>query len=122
MRPPRNFPEGFLLALGRDFRFQMRNKSVETHGGKVFTTALTVSNPCCYRLGLHFLIAQNQQEGNLLQAMFPNFIGNFLVTQIGLHPESSGFQAGNHFIDVLGLMLRDVKGNDLDRGAARSGT
>jgi len=40
-----------------------------------------------YRFSLHFLVPDHHLVGELLQAMFADFIRNFLVSQIRGHPK-----------------------------------
>ena len=63
----------------RDLLAEAREQGVQGHRPEILAAAGSHGHLC----SLHFLVADNQLVRKLLQAMFPNFIGNFLVTQIG---------------------------------------
>ena len=59
-------------------------KACERHLPEILTAAGTHGHrPACL-----FLVADDQQVRQLLQAMFPDFIGNFLISQIGFSAET----------------------------------
>ena len=65
-----------------------------------------------YYARLLFLVADDQLIRKLLQAMFPNFIRNFLVSQILDGAPAGGAQPPRHLGGVLRLMLGDVHDDD----------
>src|SRR6185503_12451950 len=70
------------------------DEGIEGHRPQVLTAARAHSHAS----SLLFLFADHQLVGQLLQAMFPNFIGNFLVSQIAFDPETGLPQAyGDRF-------------------------
>ena len=76
-------------------------KGLEGHRPQIFSA----SRAHGYRVRLHFLVADHQLVGQLLQAMFPNLIGNFLVPQIRNRPKPLIQQFIFHGIGVRGLLL-----------------
>ena len=97
-------------------------KASRRHRPEIFAAARAHG----HRFSLLFLVADHQLVGQLLQAMFPNFIGNFLVSQIRFGPKTGLTQAFRDAFGVVGLVLGDVQDHDLLRrqpereGAARS--
>ena len=64
----------------------------------------------------HFLVADDDLVGQLLQTMFPNFIGNFLIPQVGYGAQTGLFQlARDHALGIVRLVLGDVQHHHLDR-------
>ena len=89
---------------------------VKAHYAKTFAAAGTHGH-CT---SLHFLVANHDEVGDLLQAMFAYFIGNLLVTQIRLDPESGSPQLRLNLGAIRGLPLGDRQDDSLT-GASQAG-
>src|SRR5262245_1018010 len=61
------------------------------------------------------LVADDQLIGELLQAMFPDFIGNFFVPQVRFDAEAGCLERVGDLGGVVGLVLGDVEDDHLDR-------
>ena len=86
-------------------------EGVEAHGPEVFAAARAHG----HRSSLHFLGSHDQLIRELLQAMFPNLIGNFFVSQILQDPESGLAKALGDLSRIVLLRVCDVKDNSLYR-------
>ena len=87
------------LATRRDLVSEALEQGIQGKRPEILAAAGTHG----HRFGLHFLIADDQLVRQLLQAMFSNFIGYFLITQIGRRPETSRLQRPD---DPLGVGRR----------------
>src|SRR6266852_2860910 len=83
----------------------------QIHLPEVFTAA----GPHGHLFSRLFLFADNQLVRQLLQAMFPNFIGYFFIPQVGLAAPPRLLQIRCNACRVSGLALGDIKHRNLHR-------
>src|SRR6266851_3280149 len=83
----------------------------QIHLPEVFTAA----GPHGHLFSRLFLFADNQLVRQLLQAMFPNFIGYFFIPQVGLAAPSGVLQMRCNARRVSSLALGDIKHRNLHR-------
>src|SRR5216683_4098379 len=83
----------------------------QIHLPEVFTAA----GPHGHLFSRLFLFADNQLVRQLLQAMFPNFIGYFFIPQVGLAAPPRLLQTRCNACRVSGLALGDIKHRNLHR-------
>jgi hypothetical protein len=69
-----------------DFLLKPPDQHLKGHLSEILTAACTHGN----QVGCHFLIAYDDLIRQPVQAMFPYFIGYFLVPQIAFGPEARG--------------------------------
>src|SRR5689334_8977802 len=87
---------------------EARQQGVDGHGAEILAAAGTHG----HRFSLLLLIADDQLIGQLLEAMFANFIAYFLVAQIGRHPQAGPAEPAR---DSFGVPVLAV-GNGQDDG------
>src|SRR5664279_4147529 len=93
------------------FSSETLNERIQRHGPQIFARA----GPHGHQTSLQLLVAQDDLVRQLLQAMFSNFIGYFLITQIGGDPEAGCSEVARDFLGVAGLPVRYCQYDDLDR-------
>jgi hypothetical protein len=87
------------------------DKILDSHLPEVFTAA----SPHGHLLRRLLFFANDQLKRQLLQAMFPYFIGYFLISQIGLNANTGALKAGRDIARVVSLAFRYVEYDNLYR-------
>src|SRR6266498_1824144 len=102
---------GSALASRRDLLAESRQQGLDGHRPQVLAAAGTHG----YQSSLHLLVTDDQLVRQLLQAMFSNFIGYFLVAQIGLDAQAGSLQTLLEPTGVRRLAVGDRQHDRLDR-------
>ena len=95
----------------RQLGFESLDEFAERHLAEIATTTGTHGNGVCR----HLFITNHQLVRQLLQTMFANFIGNFLVSQVRKGAEAGFIEPPGHLAGIIGLMLGDIEDDDLLR-------
>ncbi len=94
-----------------DFPSESLDQDIHGHLSEILTAACTHGHQSV-RL---FLVAHDELIRQPVQAMFADFIGNFLVAQIRLGPETRPMQLLRNIRGVVGLLLGNVQDDGLER-------
>ena len=90
--------------MPRNLLAEARQQGIKGHASEILAAAGTHG----HAVGLQLFVADDQLIRQLLQAMFANFIGYFLVAQIRCGAETGGPQRPGHALGVGSLTVGNV--------------